>query len=73
MSRELKEKKIYIHGEHGWTRMSASGLFLGEQQFTSIGQQLKEIGPQADGGGEHELSRNDHELKEISPQADGGI
>ena len=53
--------------------MSASGLFFGEQQFTSIGQQLKEIGPQADGGGEHELSRNDHELKEISPQADGGI
>ena len=28
-----------------------------------IGQQLKEIVPQADGGGEHELSRIDRELK----------
>ena len=31
--------------------MSASGLVLWEQQFSAIGQQLKEIGPQADGGG----------------------
>ena len=28
--------------------MSASGLVLWEQQFSAIGQQLKEIGPQAD-------------------------
>ena len=45
---------------------------MGEQQFTSIGQQLKEIGPQADGGCERKFPRINRELKEIGPQADGG-
>ncbi len=43
---------------------------VGEQQLPAIGQQLKEIGPQADDRSEREFTRIKRELKEIGPQAD---
>ena len=45
-------------------------MIVDEREWSWIRRELKEIGPQADGVGEQQLTAIEQQLKEICPQAD---